>query len=598
MPPLPTESSNSSLLILTERIDDLPLLLSVIHQMQVDTLLDEHFPTHGNRQGLSLGAVTSVWLSHILSQANHKMSHVRPWAEARLFSLQHCVNESLSGLDLTDDRLADVLRYLSDDECWNCFEAGLNGQLLQVYQLDDILVRLDSTSASGYWGITEEGLFQFGHSKDRRPDLPQLKVMMATLDPLGTPIVTTPLPGNVADDPLYIPAVKQVRESLGPKAKGALYVGDSKMASLETRAHIAQHQEFYLCPLPKVQMPDEQLEQYVRLVLSKEQHTTTLFKRDDEGRIELDKQKKPLSIGEGFEVQESLEFEKDGQTISWEERRLVVYSNSWATRKKAQLDEKIERVKKEIEALNERGRGKRVFRTEWELREAVEEKLAQLPNENLLTVSYNSGETVRHIRGYGGKPARKEKESWAKVKVRKNGARIREHKRTMGWRVYVTNAPKEKLSLDVAIQKYRANHRIEGGFKRLKGQPLSLTPVYLQRDDHVKGLVRLLSIGLRVLQSIEFKVRKGLRESKQELIGVYKGNPNRATTRPSAELLLKVFEEITLTRIQQGETQQVHITPINPAQQHIISLLGFSEAIYQTLDLTSARASPNGTVKS
>jgi len=28
-------------------------------------------------------------------------------------------------------------------------------------------------------GITGDGLFQFGHSKDRRPDLPQVKVMLS-----------------------------------------------------------------------------------------------------------------------------------------------------------------------------------------------------------------------------------------------------------------------------------------------------------------------------------------------------------------------------------------------------------------------------------
>ena len=40
---------------------------------------------------------------------------------------------------------------------------------------------------------------------------------------------------------------------------------------------------------------------------------------------------------------------------------------------------------------------------------------------------------------------------------------------------------------------------IERGFGRLKGKPLSLSPMYLQRDDHATGLVRLLTLGLRGL---------------------------------------------------------------------------------------------------
>ena len=76
-------------------------------------------------------------------------------------------------------------------------------------------VRLDSTTASGSWAVTPEGLFQFGHSKDHRPDLPQVKVMMSSLDPLGLPLATAVVPGHHADDPLYLPAVRQVRASLG-----------------------------------------------------------------------------------------------------------------------------------------------------------------------------------------------------------------------------------------------------------------------------------------------------------------------------------------------------------------------------------------------
>lgn len=95
-------------------------------------------------------------------------------------------------------------------------------------------VRLDSTTASGYWHVTPEGLFQLGHSKDHRPDLPQVKVMLATLSPLGVPVATEVVSGDRADAPLYLPTLQRVRQHLG--RRGLLYVGDCKMAALETRA--------------------------------------------------------------------------------------------------------------------------------------------------------------------------------------------------------------------------------------------------------------------------------------------------------------------------------------------------------------------------
>ena len=90
-------------------------------------------------------------------------------------------------------------------------------------------------------------MFQFGHSKDHRPDLAQAKVMLATLDPLGMPLVAQVVSGEKADDPLYIPAIDQVRSGVG--RRGLLYVGDSKLMALATRAHLVVGGDYYLGPL-------------------------------------------------------------------------------------------------------------------------------------------------------------------------------------------------------------------------------------------------------------------------------------------------------------------------------------------------------------
>jgi transposase len=49
----------------------------------------------------------------------------------------------------------------------------MNRQLIRVYDLTPKRVRVDSTTVSGYWTVTEEGLFQLGTSRAHRPDLPQ-----------------------------------------------------------------------------------------------------------------------------------------------------------------------------------------------------------------------------------------------------------------------------------------------------------------------------------------------------------------------------------------------------------------------------------------
>src|SRR5712691_6150386 len=252
---------NEPLTIRTERVDDIPLLLAQMQRMGLARLLDEHFPTHGNREGLSLGEVTTIWLTHVLSEADHRMNHVQPWAERRVETLCRCLGERVTGRDVNEERLAEVLHALSDDERWRAFEHELSGQLLRVYDLEVGGVRLDSTTASSYARVTEEGLVQLGHSKDHRPDLPQLKVMLASLDPLGMPLATGVLSGEHADDPLYLPVIARVQACLG--RHGLLYVGDCKRGALETRARVQASQDYYLCPLSAVVMPPAQLAQAV-----------------------------------------------------------------------------------------------------------------------------------------------------------------------------------------------------------------------------------------------------------------------------------------------------------------------------------------------
>lgn len=567
------------LTVINERVDDIPLLLAHLERMGVPELLDEHFPTHGNWQGLSLGRVAGVWLAYILSQGDHRLNHVQPWAEKRLNTLSQCTGQPVRALDFSDDRLGDILRALSDDEHWVAFERALNRQLLRVYELNPERVRLDSTTASGYWSVTPEGLFQFGHSKDRRPDLPQVKVKLATLDPLGMPLVTTIVPGKRADDPLYIPAIAQVRDSL--QRQGLLYIGDCKMAALSTRAFVHAGGDFYLCPLSQTQLPPEELEAYLAPVWNGEQALVDIYGEKEKGERER--------IAEGYERVVILTAEVDGETITWAERRLVVRSLKQAQAAEKRLHTRLTKAQAELAALNERRQGKKRFTELEDLRQAAEAIVARHRVQGLLRLSYQEIVHERTVRRYRDRPPTVRVEREVRVTVAVDEEAVKDVVRRLGWRVYVTNAPAQSLGLTQAVLAYRNEYIIERGFGRLKGKPLSLTPMYLQRDDHATGLIRLLTIGLRVLTSLEFVVRRRLAAEGTQLAGLYAGNPKRATARPTAERLLAAFREITLTVIQEPARTHRHLTPLTELQQRILELLDFPPTIYTQLCTNSSK---------
>jgi len=570
---------NEKLTVISERVDDIPVLLAHQERMGIQSLLDEHFSTHGNWQGLSLGGVVEGWLVHILSEGDHRMNHVQGWTEQRLETLQKGLGQPVRGLDFSDDRLEIVLQTLSDDSRWDKFEERLNQHLLRVYDLHTERVRLDSTTASGYGRVTEEGLFQFGHSKNQRPDLPQVKVMLATLDPLGLPLVTDVLSGEHADDPLYVPAIRRVRKGLGKR--GLLYVGDCKMAALATRAFVHAGDDYYLCPLSKTQLPLEELDRYLDPVWKGEQELQSIYRDKADGKREL--------IAQGYERSVSLTETVEGEIVTWTERRLVIRSLKQAHIASKALLKRLARAQAALAALNENKRGKRRLRDVTSARQAAEAIMLRYRVQELLRVDYEEITHERQVRRYRDRPARMEVTREIRVTAVVDQAAVEQTVPRLGWRVYATNALATPLSLTQAVLAYRSQFIIEHGFGRLKGRPLSLTPMYLQRDDHATGLIRLLLIGLRVLTLLEFVVRRRLSQQCTQLAGLYAGNPKRVTARPTAERLLEAFQGITLTIIREPHQIRRHLTPLSPLQRRILDLLDFPVSIFTDLCVHSSK---------
>lgn len=559
--------------IITERVDDIPLLLEQMQRMELPTLIDHHFPAHGHWQGLSPGWVTTIWLSSILSRGDHRLAHVEPWVANRRWALETATDQDVDRLDFTDDRLEIVLRYLSDDNRWAQFESSLNQHTVRVYDLTTERVHVDSTTASAHARVSEEGLFQFGHSKDHRPDLPQVKVMQAVLDPLAMPVATDVVSGERADDPLYMPCIKRVQDSLG--RSGLLFVGDCKMAAHDTRSFIALAGDYYLCPLPQAQLSEGELDAALEPVWRGEQALSSVYREYKPG--------KPVLIARGYERRVPMRVEVAGQRQEWMERRLVVHSVRHAQAAEAALRSHVAKAKAQVEGLNLRGRGRKRFEDTETLRQAVNEIVQRHQVEDFLWLRYDQHTTQRPVRAYKERPAYVKEDRHATVEVRVDEEALELAVRRLGWRVYGTNQPAAQLSLEQAVLAYRSEYLVERSLGRLKGRPLSLTPMYVQRDDHATGLIRLLSIALRVLTLLEFVVRRQLAAEGATLTGLYAGNARRETARPTAERLLEAFQEVTLTVIEGVHGVYHHLTALSPLQERILELLGFSSRVYTRL---------------
>ena len=561
--------------IQSERVDDLPLLIGQQQKMGIAEIIDGVITHHWRRQGLSVGQTIVGWLAFILSQSDHRLSYVEPWVATHLETLKGLINPELTEQDFNDDRLGDVLRYLSDDQSWAAIERELGQRTIRVYQLPQQVVRLDSTSVSLHHDPAGTELIRYGHSKDHRPDLAQLKVMLATLDPLGGPVVTQVVSGNRADDGLYIPAVDQARTVLDQR--GLLYIGDSKMEALDTRAHLVAGGDYYLMPLSLKRTQAELLTELVQVALADDQALIDVYRQgvDD---------KEPRLIAQGYETSRLQEAMVEGQEMKWTERVLVIYSPSLAQSGYRGLAGRLQRAKEKLLALTPApGRGKRQYDELAPLQVEVETILEQHRVTGLVEVSYERQVSQRQVRRYKDRPARTEEKVRYQLQLSRNEAAIEAQYRTMGWRLYALNAPADQFSLAQAVLAYRGAPNIERLFSRLKGRPLGLRPVYLHREDHLTGLVRLLSLALRILTLTEFVARRSLTTENESLAGLYPGNPKQQTDQPTTERLLAAFKEITLSVVQLPGQRIVHITPLTPLQSRILKLLDLPTSIYTDL---------------
>jgi transposase len=568
--------------ISVERVDDLPVLFAHLQRLEVAELLDRHFPSHHLWKGhLSFGEVVCVWLVFLASQGDHRLYNLLPWAEQRRLTLQSCLGKPFRALDFHDDRLADVLDRLALAEAWDAFETDLNGHTVRVYDLDASLFRIDATTASSSAQIlSPEGLLQFGHSKDD-PLRPQLKIAAAALDPLGLPVSIAVVAGNCADDPLYVPQIKKVQRSFGQGGK--LYVGDCKMAALATRAYLADSGDSYLCPLSEKQLPRQDRLALLQPVWQGRQPLRSVY------RPQADAQQQAELVAEGFCYDEVVQAPVDGRSLQWTERRFVVRSAGFAQAQQRKLDERLQKASEQIGRIKQRQHGRKPLDAQG-MKEAALAILEQQRLEGLLDAEVVTTLTQRPVRRYKGRPAQVVQEEGHSIQLRRQEGAIGRTKEEMGWQVYATN--EAGLDVEKVVWAYRGQYRIEDGWSRLKGKALSLSPLYLQKEGRMVGLVMLLSVAVRLLSLVEHQAREKLAQAGEALRGIYPGQAGRRCGRPSAELLLGAFEGISLAVVEVAGQPSRHVTPLTPLQQRLLVLWDLPPDLFHRITLHCADPPP------
>ncbi len=568
-----------------ERVDDVPLLIGMMMKVGLQEIIDKHIPRHHLQNDLSWGWTTVIWLAYILSEGDHRKVAVEEYIKGMATTLSEITGQDIVELDFSDDRLGNLLRYLSILERWHGIERELGSKTIAVYELSQKNVRVDATTVSGRHAVVEGGIFQFGNSKDD-PTLPQIKLMVGAIDPLGMPLATDVVSGEKADDKLYLPIIKRIAETLD-KA-GVLYTGDCKLGSFDNRLHIKGQKDHYLCPLPLTGKTVEKMDEWIKDGISKD-------KKDElEMLIGKDKKGKEILISKGYEFERELSGSVDEKKIKWSERVIISKSPAYADRMERGLEKRIKNATSKIYALTPpRGRGKRQIKEESNLKEAAEKILKKHKVEDFLSYEYErevETKTKYVGRGKGGPNRKKVTEERVRYQVTKvvmEKEKIKVEKDKFGWKAFVTDVPKSRLNFQEVIKHYRKEYRVERIFNRLKSR-LDISPMYVRKEDQIIGKTHLLTMAVKMYTLIEFVVRRSLRKDNEKLGGLHPENKRNKTDSPTAERLLKAFSKISLLIIESEDKIVRVLSQLSPLQKNILERLGLNASIYEQLEINES----------
>jgi transposase len=534
-----------------ERVDELPVIVSVLEKSGLADCVDRYFLPHGNWTGESYGKILVCFLSYVLSSQDHRLSPVEEWFMGREETLRQLLsNPNLSRTDVTDDRLGHLLSVLSDDVVWHKFENNLNNSLISVHQLEVTEpIRLDASIAQSFQKPDE--LFKMGFSKQHRMDLPQLKIMLAAIDPLAMPLLSIIVEGNTADDILYEPLERQVADNLGKK--GLLFVGDSKMSGIKNREYLERSGQYYLCPLSEVQCSKKEIKRYLEL----EKECESLWTEKGELRAKA------------FETEEVVSEKESG--AKWQERRIVVYSPQYGKSQREKFERRLEKAKKELEDLLKTKQGKRIPKELAEVEAKVREILKKNQVKECLEVKIEELENGKKY----------------ELKFEEKAEAITEAQEIMGWRVYASNAPPEKMSTHKAIECYRKEYRIEAKFNELLNKVTALMPIFLQKNERIRALVKVLLLAIKFTSMIQYQVRENLKKANESVNQMYPGNPKRETKEPTIGMILRAFREITLVKVEENGVIITKISKLKPIQLKLLELMGLKSSIYENFNQIS-----------
>jgi len=456
-----------------------------------------------------------------------------------------------------DDRLADTLDALFDYGIGD-LDMLITGNMIEVFKIESQVCHNDTTSVSMYGDAdnnkTDQSIkITYGHSKKHRKDLKQFVWSMSVSSDHAFPLFQQAYSGNTADVTTYVEQWQRLIDLLG--RQDFLYVGDSKLISHQTMAHIHDNGGFFVAPAPMYESYKKVFEDALD---SHDRQYLISYK----GRF-----------NRGFEVPMDFKYEDKDYRL----RMIILFDHGLCARKQKTLQSRINRTLTEFEQIS----GK-LNRYKLKNNEAIDNACSAILKKNhteaFFTYRIINEPITTYKNKHRGRPSKKVKpeqvavvQDHFKVELTLDQNALDQAISRCGYYPLLTNQSTEQLSIQGAMLAHKKQYKSEHTFRRAKG-PYSIEPVYLHTPERIEAFLLLFKIALQMVVLIERTARKNIRERDY---GLDDFMPNRADVRnPRSEFMLKEFEDIVKGEmpLPDGNTYGF-VSELNALQRDILSVL-------------------------
>ena len=524
--------NNTQEIIGTDVLDHLGLIMSTINKLGIDKQIDKLIPmTKGAKT--TMGQRASAIILNGLRFIDDRLYLFPKFLENK--PVAKLLGEGLQASDFNDDALGRFLDKVHDYGETKLF-SEISLPIALKHKLLNKSAHFDTTSLSVYGNYDTDDEVQtvnhrtlklpdnvkpeYGHDKNKRVDLKQMTVLLATTGRAGFPVWMESHSGNASDKKTLEEATQRMQKFCKALelAPSLLYVGDSAMYS-----NCVKHGNdlLWLSRVPE------------NMNISKE-----LLLRTDITWTDL---------SDGYRM-----YPIDKEYGKVKQRWVLIYSEHAYIKEIATLDKNIS---KELEETN---------KTIWHMsnslfgcKKDIDQQIKKLEkNLKYHQITYTITEVAKHLSK--GRPQKGEVPEKIEFKLnaqlKRNETVIAQIKLTKGRFILATNQLDKEALLDKDIlPSYKEQSGTESGFKFIKDDAFEVDSIFLKKPGRISALIMMMTLCLMVYSYSQFFLRQHLLMNNETI----PSQSNKETNKPTMKWIYRLFHG-------------VHVLKLNNNMQHIV----------------------------